>query len=231
MFWQDEEETPTLGIPDDIVDVLFAIQCRSIPVDHAHALSRTLLDAVPWLDAQGCGIHSIHVAGSQNGWERPPHGGDQRLLLSRRTKLIIRVPESKVDALRAALEGRTLDLAGAALAVVSGKPRRLGKEGTLFSRYVAGPADADERRFLRWAADALGEMSIGVRKALCGKTTPLATPDGPVETRSLMLAGLSPEESLRLQQQGLGPHRAMGCGLFIPHKGIDAVHKPNKAFR
>jgi CRISPR/Cas system CSM-associated protein Csm4 (group 5 of RAMP superfamily) len=41
-----------------------------------------------------------------------------------------------------------------------------------------------------------------------------------------MLADLKPEESLRLQQQGLGPHRLMGCGIFIPHKGIDAVHKP-----
>jgi hypothetical protein len=69
-------------------------------------------------------------------------------------------------------------------------------------------------------------MDIRVRKALCGKTTALAAPDGPIETRSLMLADLTPEESLRLQQQGLGPHRAMGCGLFIPHKGIAAVHKP-----
>ncbi len=226
MFWQEEEDTATIGIPDDIVDVLFALECRSIPVDHVHALSRALLAAVPWLDAPDCGIHSIHVAGSQNGWERPAHGGEQHLLLSRRTKLSIRVPEAKVDALRAALEGRTLDVAGASLAIGAGKPRALGKEATLFSRYVAGPAGVDEETFLRWAVDALGELDIRVRKALCGKTTPLATPDGPIETRSLMLADLSQEDSLRLQQQGLGPHRAMGCGLFIPHKGIEAVHTP-----
>jgi CRISPR/Cas system CSM-associated protein Csm4 (group 5 of RAMP superfamily) len=41
-----------------------------------------------------------------------------------------------------------------------------------------------------------------------------------------MLASLTPDESLRLQQHGLGPHRTMGCGIFIPHKGIDAVKKP-----
>ena len=35
--------------------------------------------------------------------------------------------------------------------------------------------------------------------------------------------GRVPAEPVRLQQHGLGPHRAMGCGIFIPHKGIDAV--------
>lgn len=223
MFWQEDDETPTLGVADDIVDVLFALECRSIPVDHAYALSQALLEAAPWLDAPGCGIHLIHGAGSQNGWERPAHGQDQHLLLSRRTKLNIRVPTAKLNDLRAALEGRTLDVAGTTLGIGRCKPRPLGREGTLFSRYVAGPAGVDEDAFLHWAADALGQMDIRVRKALCGKTTSLATPDGPVETRSLMLADLSQEESLRLQQQGLGPHRAMGCGLFIPHKGIEAV--------
>lgn len=225
MFWQEDEETPTLSTPDDIVDVLFALQCRSIPVDHAYALSRALRDAAPWLDEPGCGIQSIHVAGSQNGWERPAHGEDQHLLLSRRTKLSIRVPEAKVAALRDALEGKTLNVAGAELGIRDGKAKPLCKESTLFARYVAGPADVDEEAFLRWAAEQLAAMDVRVRKALCGKSTPLATPDGPVLTRSLMLADLSPEESLRLQQQGLGPHREMGCGLFIPHKGISAIHK------
>jgi hypothetical protein len=39
----------------------------------------------------------------------------------------------------------------------------------------------------------------------------------------MMIAGLGAEESVRMQEQGIGPYRHMGCGLFIPHKGIDAV--------
>ena len=35
-----------------------------------------------------------------------------------------------------------------------------------------------------------------------------------------MLAGLTPEQSLALQRQGLGAERKLGCGVFIPHKDI-----------
>jgi len=38
-----------------------------------------------------------------------------------------------------------------------------------------------------------------------------------------MVADLEPEQSVRLQQIGIGPGRTIGCGLFIPHKGIAAV--------
>ncbi|MCF7982958.1 MAG: type I-MYXAN CRISPR-associated protein Cas6/Cmx6 [Thiohalocapsa sp.] len=228
MFWQEDDQATETQVPDDIVDVLFSLQCRSIPVDHAHALSRALLDAAPWLDDPGAGVHTIHVAGSQNGWERPEHGSGQQLQLSRRTKLCIRVPKQRIAALKQALEGHTIDVGGSALQIGTGKERLLSKESTLFARYVAGPATDDEDEFLRWAAQELAGLGIKVRKALCGKRTPLHTADGDIDTRSLMLADLTAEESVQLQQHGIGPHRAMGCGLFIPHKGIDAVHKPSR---
>jgi hypothetical protein len=71
----------------------------------------------------------------------------------------------------------------------------------------------------------LAERGIRVRKALSGKTTELQGPEGPILTRSLMIADLAADESVRLQQEGLGPLRHMGCGIFIPHKGIEAVKK------
>jgi hypothetical protein len=38
-----------------------------------------------------------------------------------------------------------------------------------------------------------------------------------------MVAELEPEQSIRLQQTGLGEGRTFGCGIFLPHKGIKAV--------
>ncbi|MGB5735078.1 MAG: type I-MYXAN CRISPR-associated protein Cas6/Cmx6 [Thiohalocapsa sp.] len=225
MFWQEDEDKTDTRVPDDVVDILFALEGRSIPVDHVYALAQALQQAAPWLSEADIGIHSIHVAGSQNGWERPEHGSGQHLQLSRRTKLCLRVPKQAVGDLEAALEGQTLDVAGSTLRIGAGKHRLLSNEGTLFARYVAGPVGLDEDGFLRWAVDELGQLGIRVRKALCGRTTALSTPDGPLEARSLMLADLTQDESLLLQQRGLGPYRQMGCGIFIAHKGIDSVHK------
>jgi CRISPR-associated protein Cas6 len=225
MFWQEDDDKNELRVPDDVVDVLFSLQCRSIAVDHAYALSQALLANAPWLSEPGIAIHSIHVAGSQNGWARPEHGSEQQLQLSRRTKLCIRLPRTRVAALKAALEGQTLDVGGSALHIRDGKERLLSRESTLFARYVAGPAGLEEEQFLRWAAAELDRRGLKMRKAMSGKTTPLATPGGAIETRSLMIADLKPDESILLQQHGLGPHREMGCGIFVAHKGIDAVHK------
>jgi hypothetical protein len=42
-----------------------------------------------------------------------------------------------------------------------------------------------------------------------------------------MVAELQAEQSVRLQQMGLGDGRTFGCGLFLPHKGIAAVKEPD----
>ena len=39
-----------------------------------------------------------------------------------------------------------------------------------------------------------------------------------------MLADLLPEDSVKLQEVGLGPARKLGCGLFMPQKDIKAVN-------
>jgi CRISPR-associated protein Cas6 len=226
-YWQENTPKQPLQVPDDVVDMLFSLKGRTLPVDHAEPLARALLQAAPWLESEPCaGIHSIHVAGSQNGWQRPEADSGQPLMLSRRTKLGIRIPKSRAGELRAALEGRDLDVAGHALHLDTGKERLLSRETTLFSRAVcASEAESDrESDFLAWAARTLAELDIRIRKALCGKAVRLQTQTGARPARSLMLADLSFEESVRLQQRGLGSHRMLGCGLFIPHKGIDAVN-------
>jgi CRISPR-associated protein Cas6 len=225
MFWQDEKRAADYAVPDDVVDVVFNIDCRELPVDHAHSLSTAIRRAAPWIsdDAQ-IGVHAVHVAGSQNGWERPAHGTGTRLLLSRRTKLTIRAPKHAAERLERDLRGAVLDVDGCPLKVRDAHTRLLSKQGTLQARYVvAESVDESDEAFLGRMARELAELGIRVRRALCGRTNLLSTPAGPIATRSLMLADLTPEESVRLQRHGLGPLRQMGCGIFIPHKGIDSV--------
>jgi len=225
MFWQDEKRTADFAVPDDVVDVVFNIECRELPVDHAHNLSTAVRHAAPWIgEDAGIGIHTVHVAGSQNGWERPAHGTATRLLLSRRTKLTIRAPKDAAERLTHDLAGAVLDVGGCRLAIRDAHTRLLSKQGTLQARYVvAESVEETDEAFLGRMARELSALGIRVRRALCGRTNLLMTPAGPIATRSLMLADLTPDEAVRLQRHGLGPLRQMGCGIFIPHKGIDSV--------
>jgi CRISPR-associated protein Cas6 len=226
MFWQESDQEQPANLPDDVVDVLFSLQCKSLPVDHAHALSQAVLRVSPWLaDEPQAAVHTIHVAGSQNGWERPAHGSEQLLLPSRRTKLGIRIPRTRLSELKAALEGQTLKIGDSSLTVGTGKTRALSAETTLFARYIVADSTEDEERFMHRVAASLAQRGIKVRKALCGKTLSLTTPEGQLATRSLMIAELKVEESIELQRHGFGQHQTMGCGIFLPHKGIEAVAK------
>lgn len=218
MFWQESREE-TRAVPDDVVDIVYQINCRALPVDHAWALSQAVHTVLPWLaDEPAAGVHPIHVADSGNGWMRPENAGDL-LCLSRRTKLVLRVPRQRIDAAQA-LVGRQLDVAGHALRVDKASLRPLSAITTIFSRYVVSADGLDENAFLQAAMREMTSFGVHPKKMLCGIEKVIVTPDQPVHTRSLMITELSQQESVTLQQRGLGPLRHLGCGLFIPHKDM-----------
>lgn len=227
MYWNDDKEEDTsYKVPDDIVDLSFGISCKMLPLDHAYPLSQALQQALPWMrDEPAAGLHLIHGAESGNGWFRPQDTENALLQLSRRTRMMLRVPRERIDAARA-LEGKTLDVAGHPLAVATGTIKKLSTMSTLFARHVVMDNPAmDEDAFLEQVVAELHGLGIKrITKVLCGRAHDLSTPDeGPVHTQSVMVADLEPEVSVLLQQKGLGPYRKMGCGLFLPHKGIKPV--------
>jgi CRISPR-associated protein Cas6 len=204
--------------PADIVDAVFAIACPSLPVDHAYALQQAIQDALPWFAEEPlAGLHTVHGAASGSGWMRP-EGADALLQLSHRARLALRLPRHRLqDA--AALLGRTLQVAGWPLHVEKMSLRPLSRITTLFSRFVVLAA-GDEAAFVGAASGELGALGVRTERMVCGRVTLVVTPERTYQARSLMLAGLSPAQSLLLQQSGLGAGRKFGCGLFIPHKDI-----------
>lgn len=223
MYWSEETKTTEYAVPDDVVDLAFEIKCPMLPIDHAHVLSVELQAALPWLAGEElAGIHLIHGAASGNGWYRPEEGADQLLQLSRRARMRLRVPRHRLDDARQ-LTGRTLDIDGYSLEVGKSEVHLFTTLPTLFSRYVMTREEVGEEEFMQQAVSELEALGIACRKMLCGITHTLTFPDGPVFTRSLMVADLEPQASVRLQQVGLGTGRKIGCGLFVPHKGIKPV--------
>ena len=221
MYWDESSDRQDIVIPDRIVDLVFGIRCRTLPVDHAWALWEALGAELPWLARdEGAGVHPIHVAGSQNGWMRPENP-DDLLHLSRRTRLSLRVPRVRIEE-AGRLAGKTLQVAGYDMEIQQVSQRPLSPLTTIFSRYIACEG-ADEQQFMDSVLNEMRERGIRPRKMLPGLGHAIRTPDGAVLTRSLMLSGLTVEDSFSLQERGLGPQQHLGCGLFIPHKGIDEV--------
>ena len=223
MYWQDQNENKNqFVVPDDITDLSFKVQCRQLPLDHAYALSQAIQKALPWFAGEPqAGIHLIHGAESGNGWMRPQHP-DALLNLSRRTRFTLRLPRHCIAA-ASKLVDRTLDVDGHALVLSNPQRKPLTALTTIFSRYIIGDSGEDEEVFLHKMVATLEKEGIRVKKVMSGRVHMLRTPEEGLYTRSLMLAGLTVEESIHLQQHGLGAGRKLGCGLFLPHKGIDAT--------
>lgn len=232
MFWQEDETSGTFEVGDEVVDLLFGVRGRELPVDHAHALAAAILARAPWLEEHpNVAIQPIYLAGSQNGWERPDPGLGQKLQLSRRTRMAIRVPGKLSTRLQEALHGLEIDIEGCSIALGSAKARRLSSQTIIFTRGIVLEAgeEADENAFMRRVISGLDADGIAVKKAMSGRVQSFKTPQGPVLTRSLMLADLRLVDSIRLQQQGFGRLRHLGCGTFLPHKGIEAVGEAHEA--
>jgi len=222
MYWQETKENERYTVPDDIVDVVYSIDCRALPVDHAYALSQAIMRALPWFaEEESAGLHTIHVAESGNGWMRPDRA-DALLYLSRRTKLTLRLPKHRIED-AGKLTGQMLDISGRHLRVEKSVVRPLSTITTLFSRYIVTREGTDEAVFLQDAMALFHKMGVHPKKMLCGMEHAIATPDRAIRVRSLMLADLAVEESVKLQQRGFGTNRKLGCGLFIPHKDIREV--------
>ncbi len=218
MYWQEDDNARPA--PEDVLDVRFKVACQALPLDHAHALSEAIPAVLPWLrDEPLAAIHLIHGAESGNGWIRP-EGPDELLYPSRRTRFAIRVPAHRTADVEQ-LAGQTLDIAGHRLLLREPHTQKLSPLTTVFSRHVVSETHEDEAAFLDAVAQRLRDaLDIRVRKMVAGRGHRHRFPEGEVRTRSLMIDALRPEESIRLQQHGLGPGRLQGFGIFLPHKAV-----------
>lgn len=224
-MWQ-ETNNPEQPLSAKLTDVVFKIDCRRLPIDHAAALANAVCDRAPMVaDTAGAGVHSVHVAGSQNGWERPDEI-DGHLLLSKRTRLRIRIDNEHAAALIDLLNNSTMDVDGSPLHILAGHARALIPAATLFCRHSFFEdldKNPDESLFIERLIDHCKSMNFSPTKILCGREHVINTNNGPRLTRSVLLADVAPRHSLNLQDNGLGDARTMGCGLLIPHKDTGSI--------
>lgn len=194
-----------------MVDVVFPVQGRALPRDHRWALSQALTQALPGLaDDPRSAVHPVNLV----------HGTSEPALLSARSRLVLRVPRERIEAVLG-LAGRTLDVAGCAVALAAPQVRELLPHTTLYAYFVDAGA-ADELGFVAAMSDELARLEVRC-PVVCGRAQRLQGPGEALHGYSVMLHGLREASALRVLEQGLGAHRLMGCGVFVPHKSAAAV--------
>ena len=196
-----------------MIDVGFTLDGGSLPRDHRGALADAVECALPWLvGLQGAGLHRLNFC----------PGDATDLLLSRRTRLRLRVPRERAgDA--AALEGRDLQAGSKCVRIGAARTRELLPHTTLYAPMVVAEGidgSDDEADFLRAMQLELAALEV-VCRPICGRRQ--IVEGAPVQGFSLMLDGLTVEHSLRVLETGLGAQRRLGCGLFNAHRSAVAV--------
>jgi CRISPR-associated protein Cas6 len=217
------EHTVTSIAVQPKVDLSFPLRGSHIPADHGYALFSALCRYLPWLHgADDVGVHPIQGRLS----------GARQLQLEPVSRLTFRLPVDRIGAVLP-VAGKRLDIEGAPLLVGVPTVLPLQSKPALRSRLVTIRGFTEPEAFIEAAARHLTELGIlaapqlAVRQA--AQSIEGATVRGPgmpirrtlrirdktVVGFALRMTDLTAEESIRLQEAGLGGRRRFGCGLFV----------------
>jgi CRISPR-associated protein Cas6 len=143
------------------------------------------------------------------------------------SRLRLRVPSEEI-APYLAVAGSMLDLGGHRVRVGIPAVESLTPSARLASRMVTIRNALDPERFLDSVRREMEAISIVGLPTLVPVPVTAASHAGEPTRRvvrvcgkrvvgyALRVAGLTAEESIRLQENGLGGRRRMGCGVFVP---------------
>ena len=121
------------------------------------------------------------------------------------------------------LENETINVLGSNIKIGKSSIKTFLVVRDLICRFVLCDKNESEEDFLLGVKKELFSHGVLIKKAICGKAKSLTINGEDRFTRSLMIADLSKENSVLLQDAGLGDGRIYGCGIFLPHKSVDAV--------
>ena len=187
------------------IDLAFRLTGSAVPVDHGYALYAALSRILPDIHtAKDIGVQPIRGIYSGNG----------TLHLADFSRLILRLPDEQIRAYLK-LAGKRVELDEHRLSVGVPEVRTLRSVVRLRARLVTIKGFLQEDEFLAAVnrqleqLDIKGQVHLGTRRTFRVR-------DKQVVGFEMGVTQLTAEESLTLQEQGLGGRRKMGCGVFVP---------------
>jgi CRISPR-associated protein Cas6 len=202
-----------------VIDLSFVLVGTTFPLDHGYPLFSALCRVVPALHGdRRIGVHPTRGRQTARGL----------LTLTDRSRLKLRLPSEEIAPF-IALAGQSLDLEGHHLRVGIPQVETLTPAANLASRLVTFRHALDPTVFEDRVRREFARLEIAATPQLVPSPRPkwegqplrrvMRIKDRRVVGYALRVFGLTAEESIRLQEAGLGGRRRMGCGVFVPVGG------------
>ena len=193
---------------DPKVDLCFQVLGKTIPVDHGFALHGAISDVLPHFhEDQAVGLKLI----------RGRYIGDGMLDISPHSELVLRLAVGRIPRY-IQLAGKNLHILGKNLTVGGPDTTALVPAVALYSHLVTTRNGDSQERFEREIAKQMGNLNIKGNFSV-GERKTFRVHGKQVVGYTLLVSELNAEESINLQEKGLGGRRKMGCGFFEPYKG------------
>ncbi len=199
-----------------MIDLSFVLTgTADIPADHGYHLYAAISRALPSVhEPNKIGIHPI----------RGRLVGDRRMQICDFSRLTIRVAPERIPDLLP-LARTQLNIAGTPIGMRVPEVHALKPATALRSRLVTIKVSGDrsetrppdEASFLTAVRRQLDTLNVSSEAQLTlGKRRTLRIKDKEVVGYELLVSALTAQESIALQERGLGGRRHMGCGIFVP---------------
>ena len=201
------------------VDFAFPIVGTTVAVDHGYHTQSTISRRL------GRDLHERNALGIHPIRGRPI--GKNLLQVDDSSRLCIRTPLEFIPRLLI-LSGQSLDIGGHTIRL--GVPQVLALEpaSSLYSRLVTIKGFEQPEPFLEAVQRQLDSLGVAGRPAIPLRTAEphqgeptrrvLRIKDKTVVGFALIVSELTADESLTIQEKGIGGRRHMGCGVFVPHR-------------
>lgn len=201
------------------LDLLFPVRGNELPTDHAYLLYSALSHAIKNFHAPTSQLRFAAIPGQK--------GGKGTIRLFERSRLRVRLPSEQIE-LILPLSGQPLQVGEHPIQLGTPVVVPLTLATTLVAKIVTFKHSLEASRFITTARQKLDEIGIAAEPgipliregALAGQPRRkiVRIKGRQIVGYPLQVAGLTAEESLRLQEQGLGGRRRMGCGFFVPYR-------------
>ncbi len=209
------------------VDLQFSVRGKKIPADHGYLLLSAIAKIVPEVHGDDAiGIHPI------NGQLI----GGRALAVTNKSRLTIRLPVERIKQFLP-LAGKALFIGEDTIQLGVPQTRPLIPAARLYSRLVIIKGFMEPDAFLKAVQRQLDAAGIkGVPSLIPQSDIAEANRDKKAGTHSdylrrtiqirgreivgfsLRVEQLTAEESILLQERGIGGRRRFGCGIFIPER-------------